>query len=595
MRKLLKHMSFRTKFLSILLILTFLLSGFSYILVQSIEAVQEVSSKIEEKNIPEVYWLTQWDKELAVKEQLVSEYLEKNLCCDFVEVYQYEEQNNNIDNPPDIPSSLTSIEQGIELLDFMVMNNIDGLLEFEEYDEASEFVELMYLPQLIELREDINEAKEQAFTKFSAHSNEFSSIITNSLWLLIIITIGAICLSIIAAYRISANLTKPIETMVDKVDQIANGEYGLILPPLNQVEFEELTNSINQMSKSLKESFTTILNDKMYREQIVNSLPIGIITMNDDLSELKINRAAAEILQYNEDQISNLVTDQSDDENEHFWSSLTLHSNFNHRKVTYKAGRENKVLLVSQTEMRNHQCQVIGRIINFVDMTETEELERRIYQSEKLAIVGEIAAGAAHEIRNPLAVVQGFLSLMNQSLGDKEKGQYHMALLMKELDRINSIIEEMLLLSKPGAPIKKDISLQHVLEEFLPLIIDSSENIKININLMDKAIPIDPKQMKQVFHNLVRNSIEAMGGKGEIHIYSQIINGYFHIYLKDSGPGIPTDLQGKIYEPFTSSKDDGTGLGLMIVKRIVENHDGYISIYDTSSDGTTFLIGLPLS
>lgn len=593
-------MSFRTKILLILLILTFLLSGFSYILVQSIEAVKDVSHKIEEKNIPEFYWLAQWDKELAVKEQLVNEYLGKNLCCNFVEDYQaynkIDSQNEILETPPDVPSSLKGIKQGIELLDFMVLNNIQGLLEFDDYDDARRYVESFYLPHLKNLKEEVNEEKGQVFTTFNAHSNEFSSIITNSLWLLIIITIGAIYLSIIAAYRISANLTKPIETMVDKVDQIANGEYGLTLPPLNQVEFEGLTNSINQMSVSLKESFTTILNDKMYREQIVNSLPIGIITMNDDLSEFKINRAAADILQYNQDEISKLATEQSNDcENGHFWSILTLNSNFNLRKITYKAGRENKVLLVSQTEMYNHQCQVIGRIINFVDITETEELERRIYQSEKLAIVGEIAAGAAHEIRNPLAVVQGFLSLMNQSLGDKEKSQYHMALLMKELDRINSIIEEMLLLSKPGAPIKKEISLQHVLEEFLPLIIDSSEHIKIKINLLPKAISIDSKQMKQVFHNLVRNSIEAMGGKGEVHIYSQIKNGYFQIYLKDNGPGIPSELKEKIFDPFTSSKDDGTGLGLMIVKRIVENHEGSISIYETSPNGTTFLIELPIS
>ncbi|MGQ4667480.1 ATP-binding protein [Metabacillus halosaccharovorans] len=597
MRKLLKHMSFRAKILSILLILTFLLSGFSYILVQSIEAVKEVSNKIEEKNVPEVYWLTQWDKDLAVRELVVKEYLGENLCCDFVEVYQsyqYEEENETSDPPPAVPSSLISIKKGIELLDFMVINNIQGLLAYEEYDEARTFIRSVYLPQLEELRTEINEAKELVFTKFTAHSDEFSSIISNALWLLISITIVAICLSIIAAYRISANLTKPIETMADKVDLIARGQYGLTLPPLKQVEFEELANSINQMSKSLKDSFTTILNDKMYREQIVNSLPIGIITINDELSELKINRAAADILQYNEDIISKFMNEQIYDENEQFWNILTLDSNFHHRKITYKTAKENKVLLVSQTGMHDHQCQIIGRMINFVDMTETEELEKRMYQSEKLAIVGEIAAGAAHEIRNPLAVVQGFLSLMNQSLGDKEKNQYHMALLMKELERINSIIEEMLLLSKPGAPIKKEVCLQSVLEEFLPLIIDSSEDITIHINLIHRTVPIDSKQMKQVFHNLVRNSIEAMRGQGEIRIYSQVSDNYFQIYVKDNGPGIPYDLKEKIFDPFTSSKEDGTGLGLMIVKRIVENHDGHISVHETSSDGTIFLIELPL-
>lgn len=598
MRKLLKDMSFRTKILSILLILTFLLSGFSYILVQSIEAVTDVSNKIEQKNIPEIYWLTQWDKELAVKEHLVKDYIEKDLCCDFVEAYQsynLNEQNETTESLTKVPSSLISLKKRLELLDFMVLNNIQGLLTFEEYDDARTYVQSMYLPQLEDLREEIQEEKDKAFTNINAHSNEFSSIITNSLWLLIFITVGAICLSILAAYRISANLTKPIETMVDKVDRIANGQYGLTLGSVKQVEFEELANSINQMSKSLKESFTTILNDKMYREQIVNSLPIGIIIMNDDLSDLKINRTAKDILQFNEDQINKIVTEQSDAENEHFWSILTVHSNFKHRKIMFKTSEGNKVLLVSQTEMHDHQCQVIGRIIHFIDITETEELEKRIHQSEKLAIVGEMAAGAAHEIRNPLAVVQGFLSLMNQSLDDNEKSQYHLPLLMKELERINSIIEEMLLLSKPGTPIKKDTCLKDVLEEILPLISDSSDNVKININMDRTMISIDQKQIKQVFHNLIRNSIEAVGCKGEIHIYSQIKNGYFQIYIKDNGPGIPVDIREKIFEPFTSSKEDGTGLGLMIVKRIVENHNGGITIHETTGQGTTFLIELPLS
>ncbi|MBM7604934.1 two-component system sensor histidine kinase AtoS [Metabacillus crassostreae] len=596
MKKLLKTMSFRTKILTILLILTIILSGFSLILVQSIEEITQVSNKIKRTNIPELYLLNQWEKELGVKEYIVNDYLENNLCCNLVEEYQAYtlDMEENMKDSDTIPDSLSNIKKRIDLLDFMIINNIQGLIAFDDKPATREYFHSTFLPQLNELKQDIKTSKKQTISQFDGHSNQFSTIIKSSLWLLILVTAGAILMSIIVSYRISSSLTKPIETVVNKVDKIANGEYGLTIDSTEQTEFNHLTNSINQMSVKLRESFNTIVNDKVYREQILNSLPVGIIRITDDPQEMTSNSTAANILNMDNKEIDNKCLENIEELNEEFWKILSTKAITSHTKVLFVTEQGAKHLLVSQAELKNQQQQVIGRIVNFVDITETEVLENRMHKSEKLAVVGEIAAGAAHEIRNPLAVIHGFLSLMEQSISNENKEQFHIPLLMKEVERINTIIEEMLLLSKPGAPNKKEVFLEDVLKDFLPLIIEATENVNFSIDLNRMPLNIDAKQIKQVFHNLIRNSIEAMDGKGNLSIFSVVQNNFYHIFIKDSGQGIPKHIIDNLYEPFTSNKENGTGLGLMVVKRVIENHNGHIELHETSTEGTTFLISLPL-
>ncbi|TXC89314.1 HAMP domain-containing protein [Metabacillus litoralis] len=596
MKKLLKTMSFRTKILTILLILTIILSGFSLILVQSIEDITQVSNKIKRTNIPELHLLSQWEQELGVKEYIVNDYLENNLCCNLVEDYQAyaTDMEGELKDSDSIPDSLSNIKKRIDLLDFMIINNIQGLISFDDKPATREYFHSTFLPQLNELKQDINTAKKQTVSQFDGHSNQFSTIIKSSLWLLILVTAGAILMSIIVSYRISSSLTKPIETVVNKVDKIANGEYGLTIDSTEQTEFNHLTNSINQMSVKLRESFNTIVNDKVYREQILNSLPVGIIRITDDPLEMTSNSTAANILNMDNKEIDNKCLENIEELNAEFWSILSTKEITSHTKVLFVTEQGAKHLLVSQAELKNQQQQVIGRIVNFVDITETEVLEKRMHKSEKLAVVGEIAAGAAHEIRNPLAVIHGFLSLMEQSISNENKEQFHIPLLMKEVERINTIIEEMLLLSKPGAPNKKEVFLEDVLKDFLPLIIEASENVNFSIDLNRIPLNIDAKQIKQVFHNLIRNSIEAMESKGNLSIFSVVQNNFYHIFIKDSGQGIPKHIIDNLYEPFTSNKENGTGLGLMVVKRVIENHNGHIELHETSTEGTTFLISLPL-
>ncbi|MFC0472393.1 PAS domain-containing sensor histidine kinase [Halalkalibacter kiskunsagensis] len=589
MKNMLGKATYRSKTLLVLLMTIILLSSFSLILIHSINQISKVSSEISQNTIPELMWITHWEEELHIKKHIVEQSLLNGLSLpDSYDSYATEAYTNLQDEYGTVPESIEYIKREMDLLDFKIHNNVHGLQSFGDQEAVEKYLHEQYLPHLFEINEEIQGIKHSVNNSFKAHSNHFSDIINQSLWLLLFITIGAVTVSFIAAYRISASLTNPLESMVSKVDRIASGEYGLAINASEQVELKQLTASINQMSMSLKDSFETILNDKVFREQILNSLPVGIITVDERNSDISYNQAANNLLN---------TTDSAHYENDGFWGIFNSKQIIQNVKMPFYTTHAEYSLLVSQSVLNNQSGDIIGRIFYFIDITETEELEKRIRHSEKLAIVGELAAGAAHEIRNPLAVIDGFLSLMNQSFSDSVKQQYHIPLLLRELDRINSIIEEMLLLTKPSAPQLKETYMDDVINDILPLIQKSLKNqqIEITIDLHREQLLLDGKQMKQVFHNLIRNSIEAIEGKGKVSIYSKLDESCYQIYLEDNGKGIPSYLQGSIFHPFLTSKDSGTGLGLTIVQRIIDSHNGQIDLVSSSPKGTVFIISLPLN
>ncbi|MGM0836436.1 MAG: ATP-binding protein [Bacillota bacterium] len=334
--------------------------------------------------------------------------------------------------------------------------------------------------------------------------------------------------------------------------------------------------------------------DKVYREQILNSLPVGIITVDNDSTNFSLNTAASSILEMDGEEVKEMVSVKERDQiNASFWRILASQKICQNIKVPYVKEGKDHYLLVSQSELLDQERALIGRIFHFIDITATAELEKRIHQSEKLAVLGELAAGAAHEIRNPLTVIHGFVSLMKQSFSEKDKSKYQIPLLLKEFDRINTIVEEMLLVAKPGAPVLKRVFLEDVVKEipYIPVVL---EGISLNIELERVPLMVDAKQMKQVFYNLIRNGSEAMEGEGAITIYSKQLENVYQVFVKDTGSGIPEKMKQTIFDPFATSKDSGTGLGLTIVQRIIENHHGKIEVQESSEAGTTFLITLPL-
>ncbi|WP_208588234.1 ATP-binding protein [Gracilibacillus suaedae] len=590
--------SLRNKLLCILLTVMVIFSGFSLLLIQSIEEVSDVTNTIKDENLPEIVWLNQWEQELAIKKQIVLSYSHTDFEHDFQQEFEENEvatSSLELAEEIPIPDSIESIHKQLMLLDFTVTNKVFGLLEYGEVEAARNVIESEYLPVLESLKETIITQRDEEYSSLQQNTNTYPEIIEKSLYFLLIITIVGILISLYFSFKMSKSITKPIESMVTKVNKIANGNYGETVSSTTQLEFQSLAKSINQMSASLQQSFHQIISDKMKHEQILNSLPVGIITYDNNADEYLANSYVRDLF----DLSNEIITDQDIIEKQNKYPILKmLISNecFQNKKLHITIRNKEYVLLVSQSKLKGRHQMTTGKILFFIDVTESTKLENRIIQSEKLALVGEMAASSAHEIRNPLTVIHGFLTLMKESMSKEEMEKFNFHLMMKEIDRLYSIVEQMLLMSNHKKPEKDMLLLKNILEELLPLMYSSLEakNINIVTDITDEFILADQKQFKQVFLNLLRNSMDAIGDSGTIKIESKVENNKYHIYVSDTGSGIPDSVKDVLFEPFSTSKSNGTGLGLNVVCRIIKNHQGDISVVSSDSSGTTFKITLPI-
>ncbi|MEH7505043.1 ATP-binding protein [Neobacillus drentensis] len=229
------------------------------------------------------------------------------------------------------------------------------------------------------------------------------------------------------------------------------------------------------------------------------------------------------------------------------------------------------------------------------DITEKrEETERLLQKSEKLALLGQMAAGIAHEIRNPLTSIKGFIQLFKTSSRKEE----YFDIVLSELDRINDIVGEFLVLAKPTAAVYRTLDIKILLKDVVTLINNQSilNNVQIFVDF-DSELPMiscEENQLKQVFLNLLKNAIEAMPKGGNINVYvKEIEDGKISIKFIDQGVGIPQERISTLGEPFYTTKEKGTGLGLMTCYKIIEGHNGELNIYSEINEGTTVEILLP--
>ncbi|SEL48586.1 Signal transduction histidine kinase [Paenibacillus sp. cl141a] len=233
---------------------------------------------------------------------------------------------------------------------------------------------------------------------------------------------------------------------------------------------------------------------------------------------------------------------------------------------------------------------VVGSLRDITEMKRTEEVLRN---TEKLVFAGQVAVSIAHEVRNPLTTVKGMLQLAN-----KDAALRHYDLIMSELERANLMVGEFMILGKPQAAVFKLENCGEILEEVLHLfaIQASLGGIKMT-QCFDRNATIlcDRNQIKQVFLNILKNAMEALPFGGNIHIQMDVEDGYQRVTFTDNGSGMTEDVLRRIGEPFHTTKPDGNGLGIMIVHRIMESHNGRLVIRSEEERGTSVEIHLPIS
>lgn len=235
-----------------------------------------------------------------------------------------------------------------------------------------------------------------------------------------------------------------------------------------------------------------------------------------------------------------------------------------------------------------------GAIITLQDITELETLRSELGNFERLSLVGQMAAGITHEIRNPMAVVRGFLQLMREKSPDS-LGHYY-RIVMEELDRANGIINDFLSLAQNRIVEKEQCHLHDIIRELSPLLwADANlrgQTIELKLEDHVTTLHLNPKEMKQLLLNLSRNGMEAMEEKGVLTISTHEEEDFVELEVKDTGSGIPQKQLEKLFQPFYTTKTKGTGLGLAICQSIVERHHGTITVDSVEGAGTQFRVRL---
>ncbi len=252
-----------------------------------------------------------------------------------------------------------------------------------------------------------------------------------------------------------------------------------------------------------------------------------------------------------------------------------------------------------------HQNQK-GITINFVfidNLTEINHFKEKFTLAKKqISILSELAVQAVHEIRNPLSSIKGFAQLIQESLDDEDDRKEYINIIVKEIERLNKLVKEVFNLTRVKEIKESCEDIHKIIEDIVPLCNMYSKMSKkqAKIKIIKKfcsdfpLIPVDKEQMKQVFLNLINNAIEAMENKGEIVITTEKAGDCGIIKIEDTGCGIDEKDLSKVFTPFYTTKEEGTGLGLCIVKRIIENHNGSIHVESTKGKGSVFTIRLPV-
>ncbi|WP_158582983.1 PAS domain-containing sensor histidine kinase [Lysinibacillus yapensis] len=359
---------------------------------------------------------------------------------------------------------------------------------------------------------------------------------------------------------------------------------------------EELLTRSQEQNRQLLEKRLEESEQRFKSLFVHNSDPI--FTFDLDRKFIEANPAAENILGYTSTELqqkewaSIIAPEDQDLYSEHFkrasqgeWQESTL-------SMIHKDGSNRVIELKMIPIIIDRQCIGIYQITK--DITDSILAEERIRRSDKLAAVGLLAAGVAHEIRNPLTTLKGYIQLLATDI-DKNYAD----ILLSEIDRINLIVSEFLILSKPQAIKYESQDIKLILNNITSILEPQARLNRIQIiSEYDSNIPFincEQNQLKQVFINLIKNAIEAMPNGGEIIVKAKKVNNQMVIIqISDEGIGIEEERIPKLGEPFYTTKEHGTGLGLMVCFRIIEQHGGTINISSQLNKGTSVDVCLPI-
>jgi two-component system sensor histidine kinase HydH len=355
-----------------------------------------------------------------------------------------------------------------------------------------------------------------------------------------------------------------------------------------------------QSYRSTRASLSRI---KAFSDTVVENVPIGLFALDNQGRIAAFNNGAESILRLTAADVigqeaSRIIPPELLDEINHSKS----HNHVIEKELECTTVEGKRVPLeIAASSLKDEDGVFLGNVLLFKDLTEVQALRREVARSQRLASVGRLAAGVAHEIRNPLSSIKGFATYFKERYPDRPDDQQTADIMIQEVDRLNRVVGQLLEFARPVSVKKQRISLQALLKDSIKLIEDRAARKGISVQTqhaagVDSAWG-DPDRINQILLNLYLNAIDAMetGGELKVALSSDSEDSEIYFRISDTGCGISPEHLPKIFDPYFTTKSTGTGLGLAIAHNIVDALGGKISVESNPEKGTTFTVALPNS
>lgn len=363
-----------------------------------------------------------------------------------------------------------------------------------------------------------------------------------------------------------------------------------------------LGESASRAEEELAEKTGSLANLEVFHRDVIQSISSGLISTDLAAKVTTVNRAALEILATTEPSLVGKPIAESGLFSDAEWAAATSDRSpdrFTRSELVVQRGSERLPIGFTVTRLTDAHDVPTGWIVVFQDLSQWRRLQEELRLKDRMAAVGELAAGLAHEVGNPLAAISGSVQLLSASIAAGHKERQLLDIIVKESLRLDRTIKGFLRFARPRERAAARFDIAALLAENTALLRNSEEatgghEFTLELDPESSQLTGDPDQISQIFWNLARNALRAMPGGGKLFIQGKLRGESYSIEFRDTGHGMSEEQRAKLFHPFQSFFDSGTGIGMAIVYRIVQEHGGSISVESRPAAGTRIVVTLPV-